>query len=128
MTITEMMEEKYDEIVEAMKRVYEESLHVPHCVYCVDMDTEDGTIVTHIFPDNNSWMTGYYRVWTCDHRNWDMFTLDNRPWKLIYEESIEPLLDEEEKRKIEMFITKYQANNPDEDDEYWTYVEVIDYF
>ena len=126
-TITEMMKEHYDEIIKAMKRVYEDSFHVPHCVYCVDMDTEDGTIVVHIFPDNNSWMEGYYRVWTCDNRNWDVFTWDDRSYKWIYKESIEPLLDEKEKRKVEMFITKYQANNPDEDDEYWTYAEVIDY-
>lgn len=125
MTITEMMKEHYDEIIKAMKRVYEDSLHVPHCVYCVDMNTEDGTIVIHIFPDNNSWMEGYYRVWTCDHRNWDVFTWDDRSYKCIYKESIEPLLNEEEKRKVDLFITKYQANNPD--DEYWMYGEVIDY-
>lgn len=127
MKVTEMMKEHYNEIIEAMKRVFEDSLHVPHCVYCVDMDTEDGTIVIHVFPDNNSWMEGYYRVWTCDNRNWDMFTWDNREWEQIYKESVESLLNEEEKRKVNMFITEYQANNPDEDDLYWTYSEAIDY-
>ena len=127
MTITEMMKEHYDEIIKAMKHVYEDSFHVPHCVYCVDMDIEDGIIVIHVFPDDNSWMEGYYRVWTCDNRNWDIFSGDDRSYKWIYKESIEPLLNEEEKRKVDLFITKYQANNPDEDDEYWMYSEVIDY-
>lgn len=126
-TITEMMKEHYDEIIEAMKRVYEDSLHVPHCVYCVDMNTEDGTIVVHIFPDNNSWMEGYYRVWTCDNRNFDLFDCDSRSQKQIYKEDIEPLLDSKEKRKVDMFITKYQANNSDDDDLYWTYSETMDF-
>lgn len=127
MTITEMIKEHYDEIIKAMKHVYEDSLHVPHCVYCVDMDTEDGTIIVHVFPDDNSWIQGYYRVWTRDNRNWDIFVGDDRSPKEIYQESIEPLLDEEEKRKVKIFFTKYKANNPDEDDKYWMYSEVIDY-
>ena len=126
-TITEMMKKHYDDIIKAMKRVYEDSLHVPHCVYCVDMNIEDGTIVVHVFPDNNSWMEGYYRVWTCDHRNFDLFDCDSRSQKQIYKEDIEPLLDSKEKRKVDMFITKYQANNPDDDDLYWTYSEAMDF-
>lgn len=127
MTITEMMKKHYDEIIKAMKRGYEDSLHVPHCVYCVDMDTEDGTIVVHVFPDDNSWMEGYYRVWTCDNRNWDIFVGDNRTPKEIYQESIEPLLNKEEKRKANIFITKNQANNLNERELYWLYSEIIDY-
>lgn len=127
MTITEMMKEHYDEIIKAMKRVYEDSLHIPHCVYCVDMDEEDGTIVTHIFSDDNSWIEGYYRVWTCNNENWDIFLYDRRPWEQIYKESVEPLLNKKEKRKVDLFIAKYQANNPDDEDLYWTYCEAIDY-
>ena len=56
-----------------------------------------------------------------------MFTWDDREWEQIYKESVEPLLDAEEKRKVNTFITKYQANNPDDDDLYWTYSEAIDY-
>ena len=39
MTITETLYEKYDEIIKAMKQAYEDSLHQPWCIYCVDMNT-----------------------------------------------------------------------------------------
>ena len=121
MTITEMMKEHYDEIIKAMKRIYEDSLHIPHCIYCIDMDEEDGTIVTHVFSDNNSWMEGYYRVWTCDNRNFNIFDGDSRSPKQIYKNDVEPLLTEERRKKImDSFVTE-----PDSDD-YWIYNEALD--
>lgn len=128
MTITEMLKEKYDEIIEAMKQAYEDSLHQPWCIYCVDMDKEDGTIVVHVFSDRNSWIKGYYTVWTCDNEYFDLFAAcESRTWKKVYEEEILPFLNEKEKRKIDMFITEYRSENPDDDDEFWVYAEAMDY-
>ena len=121
MTITEMMKEHYDEIIEAMNHAYEESLHAPYYIYCVDMDKETGQIVTHVFSDNNSWIEGYYRVWTCDNRTFDLFDCDSRSPEQIYKEDIEPLLNAEEKKKINEFIMNYQG------DSYWLYFDVMKY-
>ena len=126
MTITEMLKEKYDEIIKAMKQAYEDSLYQPWRIYCVDMDKEDGTIVEYVFVDRNSWIEGYHTVWICDNEYFDLFAAcEGRTWKKVYEEEILPFLNEEEKRKVDMFITEYQANNPD--DEFWTYAEVMDF-
>lgn len=128
MTITEMLKEKYDEIIKAMKRAYENSLHQPWCIYCVDIDKEDGTIVVHVFSDRNSWIQGYYTIWTCDNEYFDLFAAcEYRTWKKVYEEEILPFLNEEEKRKVDMFIAEYQAENLYENDDFWTYAEVMDF-
>ena len=128
MTITEMLNEKYDEIIKAMKQAYEDSLHQPWCIYCVDMDKEDGTIVVHVFSDRNSWIQGYYTIWTCDNEYFDLIAAcEGRTWKKVYEEEILPFLNDKEKRKVDMFITEYQSENPDDDDEFWTYAEVMDF-
>lgn len=128
MTITEMLKEKYDEIIKAMKQAYEDSLHQPWCIYCVDMDKEDGTIVVHVLSDRNSWIKGYYTIWTCDNEYFDLFAAcEDRTWKKVYEEEILPFLNNKEKRKVDMFITEYQSENPDDDDEFWTYAEVMDF-
>lgn len=128
MAITEMIKEKYYEIIEAMKRAYEDSLRQPWCLYRVDMNKEDGTIVVHPFSDNNSWIQGYYTIWTCDNEYFDLIaTCEGRTWKKVYEEEILPFLNEKEKRKIDMFISEYQLENPDERDLYWTYAEVMDF-
>lgn len=128
MAITEMMKEKYYEIIEAMKRAYEDSLRQPWCLYRVDMNKEDGTIVVHPFSDNNSWIQGYYTIWTCDNEYFDLFAAwEGRTWKKVYEEEFIPFFSEEEKRKVDMFIIEYQANNPDNDDWFWTYSAVMDF-
>ena len=128
MTTTEMLNEKYDEIIKAMKQAYEDSLHQPWCIYCVDMNKEDDTIVIHVFSDRNSWIQGYYTIWTCDNEYFDLFAAcEYRTWKKVYEEEILPFLNEEEKRKVDMFITEYQSENLYENDDFWTYAEVMDF-
>lgn len=128
MTITETLYEKYDEIIKAMKQAYEDSLHQPWCIYCVDMNKEDDTIVVHVFSDRNSWIQGYYTIWTCDNEYFDLFAAcEYRTWKRVYEEEILPFLNEEEKRKVDMFITEYQSENLYENDDFWTYAEVMDF-
>lgn len=128
MTITETLYEKYDEIIKAMKQAYEDSLHQPWCIYCVDMNKEDDTIVVHVFSDRNSWIQGYYTIWTCDNEYFDLFAAcEYRTWKRVYEEEILPFLNEEEKRKVDMFIVEYQAENLYENDDFWTYAEVMDF-
>ena len=128
MTITETLYEKYDEIIKAMKQAYEDSLYQPWCIYCVDMNKEDDTIVVHVFSDRNSWIQGYYTIWTCDNEYFDLFTAcEGRTWKKVYEEEILPFLNEEEKRKVDMFIEEYQAENLYENDDFWTYAEVMDF-
>ena len=128
MTITETLKEKYDEIIEAMKQAYEDSLYQPWCIYCVDMNKEDDTIVVHTFSDRNSWIQGYYTIWTCDNEYFDLFAAcEGRTWKKVYEEEILPFLNEEEKKKVDMFIAEYQAENLYENDDFWTYAEVMDF-
>lgn len=128
MTITETLYEKYDEIIKAMKQAYEDSLYQPWCIYCVDMNKEDDTIVVHTFSDRNSWIQGYYTIWTCDNEYFDLFAAcEGRTWKKVYEEEILPFLNEEEKRKVDMFIVEYQAENLYENDDFWTYAEVMDF-
>lgn len=128
MTITEVLKEKYDEIIKAMKQAYEDSLHQPWCIYCVDINKEDDTIVVHAFSDRNSWIQGYYTIWTCDNEYFDLFAAcEGRTWKKVYEEEILPFLNEEEKRKVDMFIAEYQAENLYENDDFWTYAEVMDF-
>lgn len=128
MTITKTLYEKYDEIIKAMKQAYEDSLHQPWCIYCVDINKEDDTIVVHVFSDRNSWIQGYYTIWTCDNEYFNLFAAcEGRTWKKVYEEEILPFLNEEEKRKVDMFITEYQSENPDECDDLWTYAEVMDF-
>ena len=128
MTTTEILKEKYDEIIEAMKQAYEDSLYQPWCIYCVDMNKEDDTIVVHTFSDRNSWIQGYYTIWTCDNEYFDLFAAcEYRTWKKVYEEEILPFLNEEEKRKVDMFIAEYQSENLYENDDFWTYAEVMDF-
>lgn len=128
MTITETLYEKYDEIIKAMKQAYEDSLHQPWCIYCVDMNKEDDTIVVHVFSDRNSWIQGYYTIWTCDNEYFDLFAAcEYRTWKRVYEEEILPFLNEEEKRKVDAFIAEYQSENLYENDDFWTYAEVMDF-
>lgn len=128
MTITETLYKKYDEIIKAMKQAYEDSLHQPWCIYCVDMNKEDDTIVVHAFSDRNSWIQGYYTIWTCDNEYFDLFAAcEGRTWKKVYEEEILPFLNEEEKKKVDMFIAEYQAENLYENDDFWTYAEVMDF-
>lgn len=126
MKVSKMMEKNYDAIIKTMKQAYEDSLHQPWCIYCVDIDKEDGTIVVHVFSDRNSWIQGYYTIWTCDNEYFDLFAAcEGRTWKKVYEEEILPFLNDKEKRKVDMFITEYQTNNPD--DEFWTYAEVMNF-
>lgn len=128
MTITKILYEKYDEIIKAMKQAYEDSLHQPWCIYCVDMNKEDDTIVVHVFSDRNSWIQGYYTIWTCDNEYFDLFAAcEGRTWKKVYEEEILPFLNEEEKRKVDAFIAEYQSENLYENDDFWTYAEVMDF-
>jgi len=128
MTITETLYEKYDEIIKAMKQAYEDSLHQPWCIYCVDMNKEDDTIVVHVFSDRNSWIQGYYTIWTCDNEYFDLFAAcEYRTWKRVYEEEILPFLNEEEKKKVDMFIAEYRSENLYENDDFWTYAEVMDF-
>lgn len=128
MTTIEILYEKYDEIIKAMKQAYEDSLYQSWCIYCVDMNKEDDTIVVHTFSDRNSWIQGYYTIWTCDNEYFDLFAAcEYRTWKKVYEEEILPFLNEEEKRKVDMFITEYQSENLYENDDFWTYAEVMDF-
>ena len=117
MKVSEMMEKNYSKIIEVMKQAYSEALHMPWVIYKVDMDIEDGTVTSHQFVDNNSWIQGWHTIWTFDYRNEDPVKIAEDNWGgEIYWDEFASYLDADGQRMCEEYL-----------DDGHSYSELLDY-
>ena len=105
MKISEMMEQNYDKIIKVMKQAYSEALHMPWVIHRVDMDVKDGTVTTHYFTDNNSWIQGWHTIWSFDYTNENPIDIVEDHWsgEIFYDEIV-PLLNDDGRKVCEDYL------------------------
>ena len=126
MKTSEMLRERYNELIEAMKKVDRQAIENPHLQFDVII-SEDGEI--DIFEDiagSNSWRPNWITVASFSCHNHPVEDWDEREADIIFKEDLFPRLTLEHQEEVKNYIHSI-VTEEEPDDEHWFYWEMMMY-